>query len=236
MSVLSHEGGDYPVLYRTFNVPTGSGYRRGFVARPDAAGRFPAVVVLASAEGVTSQPKSIAWQLARRGFSVVVIDPSGGDYQAASDKAMLAAVRDATGFALSEESVAPGRVGLWGLGEGGRVALIASIEIADVGVVVVNEASLRGDDGREFNVRELLAKIEVPVLGLYAADDPRVTPEEVDEAQATVSQGRWILYEGVAGDFLDPDADSYHPGAAYDALVRASQLLGAVLPPADRAA
>lgn len=236
MSVLAHEGGDYPVLYRTYNVPSGSGYRTGFIARPDATGQFPAVVIVAPGDGMTSTAKSLAWQLARRGFSLVAVDPSDGDYEARSDREMLVATSEAMGFVLSEEAVAPGRVGLWGLGPGGRVALIAAAEQSEVAAVVVAEAPLSGDADREHQISEVLARLQTPVLGLYGRNDPDIRTDDVDAAQSLAVHSQWIVYEEVGRGFLDPDNDGYHPGAAYDALVRAAQLFGVALPPAVLAA
>ncbi|MFQ5967470.1 MAG: dienelactone hydrolase family protein [Acidimicrobiia bacterium] len=236
MSVLAHEGGEFPVLYRTYNVPSGSGYRRGFVSRPDATGQFPAVVILAPTEGITSQAKSIAWQLARRGFSLVAIDPSDGDYSEATDRQMLGAVADAIEFVLSEETVAPGRVGLWGLGPGGRLALIAAAERSDIAAVVVAEAPLRGDPDRDYEISMVLPRLQIPVLGLYGREDPNISTDDVDAAQAAVAHSQWIIYEDVGAAFLDPDDDGYHPGAEYDSVVRATQLFGVALPPAVLAA
>ena len=45
VAVLPHEG-TFSILYGTFPVPIGSGYRPGYLARPDEAGRFPVVFVL----------------------------------------------------------------------------------------------------------------------------------------------------------------------------------------------
>ena len=51
MATLPHEG-TYSVMYGNLTVSVGSGYRGGYLARPDQAGRWPVVVVAHSSGGV----------------------------------------------------------------------------------------------------------------------------------------------------------------------------------------
>src|SRR5690606_13670444 len=58
VAVLSHEG-TYPIMYGSYPVPVGAGYRRGYLARPDRAGRFPVVIVVPDLNGLSSFEKDI---------------------------------------------------------------------------------------------------------------------------------------------------------------------------------
>ena len=235
VSVLPHEGGPFPVLYRTFGVPLGSGYRQGFISRPDKIGRFPAVVAVSPSAGIASYVKGVSWQLARKGFAVTAVNPvsrAGGS----PGREALAAVGDAIDFVLSEETTSQGRIGLWGFEEGGRYAAAATFKRMEVGAVVVSETPLSGDDDPDFRLLDWAARVTVPLLGLYGREDDRIPTELVDEAQAASPNGQWIVYEGVGHGFLDEDGDGYHRGAAHDAVARAAQLFAAALPQAQLAA
>ena len=61
-------------MYGTFRVPVGSGYRPGYLARPDEAGRFPVVLAFPGLGGLRSYQKELCRRLARRGFACLAVD------------------------------------------------------------------------------------------------------------------------------------------------------------------
>ncbi|MFP5330981.1 MAG: dienelactone hydrolase family protein [Acidimicrobiia bacterium] len=231
MAVLPHEG-TYSVMYGPLAVSVGAGYRRGYLARPDQAGRFPTVVLLPDLDGLGAHEKHVARRLARRGVAVLVVDPyidapadrteALAAYHALTDGDALRTIDETYDYLRSEDIdwAQTERIGLLGLDVGGRFALIGAAHRSWVGGAAVVSTPLTGDEERQFQVGEILKHIAVPVLGLYGMQDDLVDTESVDEAQNRNVTGQWLLYEGAAHAFLDEVGDEYHEASSEDALAR----------------
>ncbi len=245
MAVMAHEG-SLEILYRDYPYPTGSGFTTGYLARPDRIGLYPVVVLLPGLQGITPAIKDTARRLARHGYSTLVPDLTRGRhpgprasfeelvraYDAIDDRRAMADVDDAVAWAVNDDAdwAREGRYGVFGIDVGGRFALTyAAHRQAEVGALVVAYAPLAGDEHRQLQVADALEMLPMPVLGLYGAEDELVPADGVDEAQRRNPHGTWIRYEGVGHDFLDDDADTYHGGAAADAMARVLALFDAVL-------
>src|SRR5690606_21656399 len=74
LATLAHEG-TYSILYQSWPIPIGTAHRTGYIARPDAHGRFPVVIVASGLGGLTSFEKDVCRQLARVGIAAVAFDP-----------------------------------------------------------------------------------------------------------------------------------------------------------------
>ena len=241
MTVLPHEG-TFSILYGSFPVPVGSGYRPGYLARPDEAGRFPVVFVLPGISGLKSFEKDVCRRMARRGFGCIAIDLYPGDetddgatfdaYASRLDGAVLAEIDEAHEFLESDDVfwAIPDRCGVLGVDVGGRFALIAAATRSWAAAAVVVSTPLTGDEDREFQVAGMLDHLAVPVLGLYGSADPLIAPETVDSAQNRNQAGQWLLYEGARHDFYDDGRADYDAGAAADADSRITSFLQAALP------
>lgn len=244
VAVLPHEG-TYSVMYGNLPVPVGSGYRRGYLARPDQAGRFPVVVICPDINGVSAHEKTVARRLARNGIAALAIDfyaeqPADEDaalasYHALSDAEALRTVGEVYDYLRSEDIdwAQTERVGVLGLDVGGRFALIAGAHRAWVGAAAVVYAPLTGDEERRFPVADMLDHLPVPVLGLYGADDELIATETVDEAQNRNQAGTWLLYEGAGHGFLDEVGPGYDVSATEDAIARLVEFFGRSLPEAE---
>lgn len=241
MSVLPHEG-TYTIMYGPQPVPVGSGYRRGYLARPDKAGLFPVVVALPGLAGITPHEKFLARRLARRGLAVLVVEPyaaqpDGRDgglaaYQRLADAEGIRVVDESHEFLASEdvEWTHVGRVGLIGVDVGGRFALMVAARRPWVGAVAVLSTPLTGDEDREVQVADMLAHLAVPTLGLYGAADELIATETVDEAQRRNPAGTWLLYENAGHGFHDETAEDYDEAAAEDAIARLAEFFRGTLP------
>ena len=73
MAVLSHEG-THPIMYGALPLPFGAGLRTGYLARPDAAGTFPVVLVLPTLDGLTGLEKDLCRMFARSGLVAIAVD------------------------------------------------------------------------------------------------------------------------------------------------------------------
>lgn len=245
MATLPHEG-THSVIYGHVTVPVGSGYRRGYLARPDQAGRWPVVVLAPDLDGLGSHEKYVARRLARRGIAVLAVelypespgrDPEAGlrAYNGLTDKEGLRVVDEAHAFLSSDdiEWALADRVGILGLDVGGRFALIAGAHRPWVAATAVAYTPLTGDEERDFPVAEMLNHLATPVLGLYGSEDTLIDPDSVDEAQARNPGGQWLLYEGAGHGFLDEVGENFDPASFEDAIVRLADFFRARLPRAE---
>lgn len=247
MAVMAHEG-SFPILYEPYGIPVGSGFHTGYLARPDKTGEFPCVLVVPGIRGLTSFERDACRRLARLGYVAIALDPypDGGPgarasldeavaaYNALTDRSVLRDLVEALEFLSSPDlSFALGdRVGVIGFDTGGRFGLLLA-ERPEVSGVVACYAPL-GDDDRAMHVGERLARLTVPVLGLYGAEDQLIPVASVDEAAGL--SGQWILYEGAGHEFMDPDSDDFDPAAESDAWTRIGSFFASVLPTPEAAA
>jgi len=240
VAVLPHEG-TFSIMYGNLNVPVGSGYRRGYLARPDEAGKFPTVLVLPGAFGLSSFDKDFSRRLARRGLACLAVDlyPGADDpllaYQSRSDREILTDLDEAYEFLQSDDVLwsIQGMVGVVGFDIGGRLALILAAHRKWVSGCVVVSTPVTGDEQRSYQVADMLKHIGVPVLGLFGAADDLIAAETVDEAQRRNDQGQWLLYEAAGHGFFDDHSPDYDAAAAADAFSRMASFLASCLPPAE---
>lgn len=234
--MLAHEG-TYPILYGSWPIPVGAHHRSGYIARPDAAGRFPVVFVIQDINGMNSFEKDICRRLARRGFAAVAIemyrrgeDPIAS-YSSLSDRRALADLDELHEFIVSDDvgwNVSD-RVGILGTDVGGRFGLIAAANREWVKSLAVAYTPLTGDEDRDEQVATYLDHLPIPVLGLYGAEDELIAAETVDEAQRRNEHGQWLLYSGAGHGFLDVDHEGFDQAAADDAFERIAAFFEATL-------
>ncbi len=239
MAVLPHEG-THSIMYGPWPIPIGSRQRTAYLARPDAAGQFPVVLVLPTLDGLTGFEKDLCRKFARSGLIAIALDfyRHGGEplaaYNRLTDTRALTDVDEAHEFIESDDVswAVSGDIGILGLDVGGRFGIITAATRPWVKSLAVAYTPLTGDEDREYQVADHLGHLPVPVLGLYGADDTLIDASTVDEAQRRNDHGSWILYEGAGHGFLDVDADLYNADAAADADARIVEFFRATLPPA----
>lgn len=241
LAVLSHEG-THSILYGSWPLPIGSGHRTGYISRPDAAGKFPVVLVLPSIDGLSSSEKEMCRRLARSGITGIALDFYREDldepltaYEKLTDHRALTDIDEVHDFVISNDVdwAVSGGIGILGIDVGGRFGLIRAATRPWVRSLVVAYAPLTGDEDRAHQVADYLSNLPIPVLGLYGSNDDLVTTATVDEAQRRNEHGQWLLYEGAEHDFLDTDSDRFDQSAADDATARILAFFLATLPPAE---
>ncbi len=239
MAVLPHEG-TYPVMYGTYSTPAGSSYRSDYLARPDAVGCFPVVLILTDEGPTSSHLKGVCRFLARRGMVALALNLAPrrpgrfekGTGPTDTDTDVLAQLDDTHRF-LSDEDldwVLAEPMGVLGVGSGGRLAWLAASLRRWVGPAAVLYGPLEGDEHRRYPALGQLKRLSGPVLGIYAADDDLIPPASVDSAQDRNPSGQWLLYQGVGHGFVDENHANYDERAAHDALVRLAEFFAAALP------
>ncbi|MDH3261077.1 MAG: dienelactone hydrolase family protein [Acidimicrobiia bacterium] len=218
MSVLAHEG-TYPILYGSYEIPVGSGHAPGYLARPDQAGRFPAVLVLPWT-GLTSHHKDVCRRLARHGLATVALglEVAGGDAVVFVDETYEFLMSSEVTWAIQHQ------LGIVGLGAGGGPGLIYATDHPEIGAVALVSTPLDQDGP----VANALSRLSAPVLGLYGADDESLRGPSVDDGR--IPHGSFVVYQGVAGGFLDDGAAEYDAAAAADAYRRLIEFFAQALP------
>jgi carboxymethylenebutenolidase len=227
-------------MYGSWPLPIGSTHRSGYIARPDAAGRFPVVLVLPSLNGLTSFEKDICRILARSGIAAVAPDfYREGDsplaaYNQVGDARVMTDIDEIHDFIGSPDVDwnVNDELGVLGLDVGGRFGLIASATRGWVKSLVIAYTPLTGDEERQFQVADYLNHLPVPVLGLYGSNDELIENATVDEAQRRNDHGQWLLYQDAGHGFLDVEAADYNEAGAADATARILAFFKATLPQA----
>ena len=214
MSVLKGEG-RVPILYGGTRLPTAP-YRDLYLARPDLAGRYPAVVVVHGDTGLTPGVRDLCRRLARYELAVAAPDLYWGtgpgrlsDLPAPQRHADVMAVVDAFRHAWSEWA-RPGRLGAVGLGSGGDTA---------ARLATVENAALVLLGGPFHHLGGTLAGRRGPLLGLVAGTEEG-TADAVRSLRATAGGGEWAVYRDTGRAFYDDGSPDYAAAAAEDALER----------------
>ncbi|MCL6647456.1 MAG: dienelactone hydrolase family protein [Chloroflexi bacterium] len=198
------------------------GQASGYLARPAGEGRWRGVVVVQEWWGLEEHIKEVARRFAAEGFVALAPDLYHGRIAAEPDEARklrmlleeqtaLAELRGAVDYLRALPEVTG--VGIVGFCMGGWLAFLAATRIPSLAAAVVFY-------GRAPEPSDL-ANLRVPVLALYAEDDPAITPH-VPQVSATLAAAgipfTYHIYPGTRHAFFnDTRPTTYHPAAAADA-------------------
>lgn len=213
----------------------------GFLARPKNARRpLPAIVVIHEWWGLNDNIRDMARRLAGEGYTALAVDLYGGATASTPDQAMQlmqavgkdpaaakANLRQAYDYLVAREH-AP-KVGVIGWCFGGGWSLQTALMLPDkIGATVIYYGHLTTD-------RAELAKLQMPILGFFGAQDQSIPVASVREFEATLkSLGKPVethVYEGAGHAFANPSGTSYRPQAASDAWQRTVAFLAKNLKP-----
>jgi carboxymethylenebutenolidase len=212
---------------------------RGYFAYPEAATEpYPAIIMIHEWWGLNDNIRSMAEKLAAHGYMVLAVDLYGGVVAATPDEAraaMMSLVEDAASgeanirlaYQFLDEEVGAPRIASLGWCLGGYWALNAALLLPDeldaavmyYGQVVLDE--------------ERLARMNVPLLGLFAGDDRSIRPDSVREFRdILVAQDKDVdihIYPEVGHAFANPSGRRYDAATAADAWQRTLAFLAAHL-------
>jgi len=181
---------------------------------PERKDKAPAVIVIHEIFGLTDWIRSVADQLAADGFIAIAPDllsgkgPEGGGSESIDQDRAIALVRDldanevvrrlnATAAYATSRPAATSKFGTVGFCWGGSTSFSYATAQPDLDAAVVYYGS-SPETGR-------LAKIEAPVLGLYAGDDARVN-QTIPAAEAEMKKldktYEQEMYDGARHGFL----------------------------------
>lgn len=222
MAVLKGEG-RVPILFGSWVLPKPPN-RPAYLARPDAGGEHAVVVVAHDEAGITPGTRSLARHLARFGYAVIVPDMTRGTPSTdegfewvVSDLADAVGSARMRGTAWASES----RIGLVGLGSGGLPAAIVAGSDGAPALAMV---------GGPIDV-DLIADVAAALLVLQGVSEETVSEAEVRALQEAAGRGEWVLYRGVAADFMDEDAAGFDAAVWADGVDRMVGFFDRILGP-----
>lgn len=226
----------------------------GYLARPEAADSvaqamglgqgtaLPAVVLIHEWWGLNDNMRGMARRLAGEGYQVLAVDLYDGQVaddpsraqdlvgQALKDPDRLTNNLTAAYAFLTGEQQAP-RVAVMGYCFGGSMALNAALALPqelDAAVIYY------GNVGRA--ERDALARLEMPLLGIFGGQDTSIPVEEVETFRQTLEElgknAQVQVYEEAGHAFANPSGQNYVAAAAEDAWSRTTAFLRAHLYPA----
>ena len=209
----------------------------GYLSAPPGAGRFPGVVVIHENRGLNDHTRDVARRFAAEGFVALAPDilsrKGGTGALGTPEKA-----REAIGTIPPEEALADlrasvthldkhpkvrsGSVASVGFCWGGARSFLLAAESEKLRAAVVFYGSAPPP--------ETIARVRVPVLGLYGELDQRITSQVPAVAEAMKKAGKtfeYKIYPGADHAFFNDTGERYNAEAARDAWTRTLAFLRA---------
>ncbi|HXG04561.1 MAG TPA: dienelactone hydrolase family protein [Candidatus Binatia bacterium] len=208
---------------RMVQFPANGGTTSGYLATP-AAGKGPGVLVIQEWWGLVGHIKNVCDRFAAEGFTALAPDLYHGQTASEPDTAgklfmalnIAQAEKDLRGAVdfLAQQATSQ-KVGVVGFCMGGQLALFAATLNPKVGAVV-------DFYGVHPNVKPDYSRLHGPVLGLFAAKDQFVTPDNARELEAAIKRAGKSCEIHIYPDadhafFNDERPDVYNRAAAEDA-------------------
>ena len=235
------------LVAETVQVDAGDRMIPAYLARPDAKGRFPVVVVISEVFGVHEYIRDTCRRLAKLGYVAIAPDffIRAGDpsvisdfgqirkiVAAASDKQVTNDLAASLKFLKAQPYVDKSHMAVTGFCWGGAIAWLACERFRDfkAGAAWYGRLSppkpteFLGEPGRQWPV-QLVADLKAPVLGLYAGKDQGIPVADIETMRAALTSAHKkgsdiILYPDSQHGFHADYRTSYDPVAAVDAWSR----------------
>lgn len=226
---------------RDVQLPAGGTTIPGYDARPEAAGRYPIVVVISAFTGNSDQNKDVVRRFAQAGYYAIAPElySRGGGMQGKNFQEMgqiaskvtraqyLGDIRAAADYAKQQSWARADRLGVTGFCGGGTLTLHTAAEYPGVTAAVpwYGHVKRTYPDAPGVDAFSLVGRIKAPVLGLYGEADTGIAPEDVKrfetELRKTNPSVEFVLYPGAPHAFFSDDRPQvYKKEAAEDAWKR----------------
>jgi carboxymethylenebutenolidase len=192
---------DPTVAMDTVRVRSGNDEMTAYLARPNASGRYPAIIVLHANRLTEPYIASVTAMLGKAGFVALALDifhflPGNATWDAANrvsrdsvrmtmeqgfrEPRLIRDVQAGIDYLRAQSFVAPGGVTMLGFCGGGWNSLLVAAQSNDVGAVVAFYAPVALSDSHHRSPMELTEFIRVPVQFHYATRDQFVPSADVD--------------------------------------------------------
>lgn len=200
---------------------------QGYLSRPKEPGPHPAVLVVHENRGLLPHFPDVTRRLAAEGYAALAVDMlsrEGGTASIGDPDKLRTALRDIP----KEQVVADGsaridylrglsyvqtdRVGAMGFCFGGSIVWLLAVRNPDLRTAVPFYGSAPP--------LEEIPNLQIPVLGIYAAEDNRINGGVPALEQALESNGKdfkFVTYSGANHAFFNDTGSRYRPQAAAEA-------------------
>ncbi|MCH8865571.1 MAG: dienelactone hydrolase family protein [Proteobacteria bacterium] len=206
-----------------------------FVFPSDMVEPLPAIIVIHEWWGLNDNVRAMADRLASEGYIVLAVDLYAGKTATNAEVArhmMLSVVENSAAavhnirraYAFVSETAGAPSIGSLGWCFGGGWSLnMAMLFPDDLDATVIYYGQITDDE-------EKLRPINVPILGLFGADDTGISVQSVrrfEEALERLRKKYEIhIYPGVGHAFANPSGNNYNAEAADDAWMRTLEFFG----------
>lgn len=201
---------------------------KAYLARPKAAGKYPAVIVIQEVWGLVDHIKDVANRLAREGYVALAVDLFEGKTaskieearkirDAFSEEKILGDLNGGIAYLKTLNYVDSKRIGSVGFCMGGWLSLLLACHSKDLAAAVIFY-------GRNPAPIDLVKNVQCPILGNYGGADPGITEADINLLkEALTKYGKKFdikTYLGAPHAFFNDTRESYRPEAAKDAWER----------------
>jgi len=218
-----------------------------YVARPEARGRYPAVVVVSEVFGVHEYIRDVCRRLARLGYVAIAPDffirrgdPSTmTDFNEirkivaqASEDQVMGDLEATLAYLKAQPFVERRRMAVVGFCWGGAVAWLASARFRDFKAAAAwygrlsapKPGDFLGEPERHWPL-QLAGQFHAPVLGLYGGKDAGIPQSDIEAMRAALAAAKEtdseiVVYPEAQHGFHADYRSSFDPGAANDGWMR----------------
>ena len=225
------------ITARDIELTVGGAKIPAYDARPEAAGRYPIVVVISGFTGNSDQNKDVVRRFAQAGYYAIAPElyareggMQGKDFAEMGKIASgvtraqyLGDIKAAADYAKQQPWARADRLGVTGFCGGGALTLHFTAEYPGVTAAVpwYGHVKRTYKDAAGVDAFSLTDKIKAPVLGLYGEADTGIPAADVKAFEAQLKKtnpnAEFVLYPGAPHAFFSDDRPQvYKKDAAED--------------------
>jgi carboxymethylenebutenolidase len=211
---------DPQVTTQMIQFKSGADSINGFLARPKAAGKHGAVIVIPGIFGVDNYIKETTAQIAQAGLVGLAVDfysrkggaPKTDDFSVlrafvtenAPDRQIVGDALAAIDY-LKKQEYANGKIGITGFCMGGRITLLVAAQSPDIAAAAPFYGPVKAGGPTHQAPMDMVEKIKAPVQGHYGGTDMNPKPEDVrafyEKLKQTNPNAEFFIYEGAGHAF-----------------------------------
>jgi carboxymethylenebutenolidase len=212
----------------TVDYPNGDVKLTGYLSKPKAKGKYPAIIVIHENRGLNDHTRDVARRFAAAGYVALAVDAlsrKGGTaamttpekvreaFAAIPVADVMSDLNAGLTFLNNHQHVKKNKLASIGFCWGGARSFLLATEPNKLRAAVVFYGTAPSE--------EQLAKVHCPVLGIYGETDERITskvPEVAASMKKLKKQYESKIYKDAAHAFFnDTNAERYNAEAAKDA-------------------
>lgn len=212
----------------TVDYPNGDIKLNGYLSKPKAKGKYPAIIVIHENRGLNDHTRDVARRFAAAGYVALAADAlsrKGGTasfdtpekvreaFNALDMNLVMSDLNAGLNFLNNHRNVKKNKLASIGFCWGGARSFLLAAEPNKLQAAVVFYGTAPTE--------EQLAKVHCPVLGIYGETDERITskvPEVAASMKKLKKQYESKIYKGAGHAFFnDTNAERYNAVAAKDA-------------------